>query len=91
MVSVKYVDLARSVYTIQGTSLAFESMAMVYEYIEGRWPGALSSASSFSTAVSDFTNGVDLIVLTANGREFRILRRRVVDAQNLESVRAHGW
>jgi len=87
----KHVDFTKSIYTVSGSNLAFESKELVWEYIRKKWGVSDERIRTFATGVGDFESGVDVQTLNINGQEVKILARRVVTEKNLDAAIAHGW
>jgi hypothetical protein len=86
-----HVDFTRSIYTVSGSNLAFESKEMVWEYIRKKWGVRDEDIQSFATAPGLFESGAHVETINVNGQEVKILARRVVTAENLDAAIAQGW
>jgi hypothetical protein len=87
----KHVDFTRSIYTVSGSNLAFESKEMVWEYIRKKWGVSDEDIQSSATAGGLFESGAHVETINVNGQEVKILARRVVTAENLDAAIDHGW
>jgi len=87
----KHVDFTRSVYTVSGSNLAFDSREMAWEYIRRRWGVRDDEIRSFAFAAGTFESGAHVETINVNGQEVKILARRVVTAENLDAAVAQGW
>ena len=88
---VKRVDFTRSIYTVSGSNLAFESKDMVWKYIQKKWGVRDDQIDSFAIEAGDFQAGVDVQTLNINGHEVKILCRRVVTDDTIDAAVAHDW
>ena len=88
---VKHVDFTRSVYTVSGSNLAFESNEMVWEYMRKKWGLRDEGIHSFAVGAGTFESGAHVETINVNGQEMKILARRVVTEGNLDAAVAQGW
>ncbi len=88
---VKRADFTKCIYLVSGSNLAFESKDMVSKYIEKKWGVRDEQIKSFATHAGDFESGADVQTLNINGREVKILSRRVVTEENLNAAIEQGW
>jgi len=87
----KHVDFTRSVYTVSGSNLAFDSKEVVWEYIRRRWGVQDDEIRSFAFCAGTFESGAHVETIKINGQEVKILARRVVTAENLNAAVVQGW
>lgn len=87
----KHVDFTKSIYTVSGSNLAFESKEMVWEYIRKKWGVSDEGIGSFAFGAGTFESGAHVETINVNGQEVKILARRVVTEGNLDVAVAQGW
>jgi len=87
----KHVDFTRSIYTVSGSNLAFESKEMVWEYIRKKWGVRYEDIQSFAFAAGTFESGAHVETINVGGQEVKILARRVVTEGNLDAAVDQGW
>jgi hypothetical protein len=89
--AVKHVDFTRSIYTVSGSNLAFDSKEMVWEYITKKWGVREQDIQSFAMHAGTFESGAHVETINVNGQEVKVLARRVVTAENLDAAVQQGW
>lgn len=87
----KHIDFTKSIYTVSGSNLAFESKEMVLEYIERKWGVSHVDTQSFEFGAGLFESGAHVETININGQEVKILARRVVVAGNLDAAIVQEW
>ncbi len=88
---VKHENFTRCIYLVSGSNLAFESKDMVWKYIKKKWGVRDQQIESFAMQAGEFESGADVQTLNINGREVKIVCRRVVTDENLDAAIAQGW
>jgi hypothetical protein len=87
----KRVDFTRSIYTVSGSNLAFESKEMVWDYIRKKWGVRDDEIQSFAFGVGTFESGAHVETINVNGQEVKILARQVCTKENLDAAVDQGW
>jgi hypothetical protein len=91
LMEIKKVDFTRSIYTVSGSNLAFESREMVMKYLHKKWGINEQEVAGFAMNCGAFESGVDVLTLRINDNEVKILQRRVVTEDNLEAAIQLNW
>ncbi len=85
------VDFKRSIFTVSGSNLAFESAALVGEYVMRELGVDSADPHGLSCLAGDFESGAQVMTYRYRGREIKVLARRVVTRENLDSAIERGW
>lgn len=87
--TVERVDLSKGIFTVSGSNLAFDDKATAMEYLKRRH--GLTNTGIFGLTVGPFESGADVFVAKFDQGEHKIICRRLVSMDKLDSVISAGW